>query len=152
LPEGIGLLRIEADREGHRHMARLISEWNEGINRFDRKGECLVAIYDRARLVGIGGLTQEPAIARALRMRRVYIIPTDRRKGIGRLLAAALVKRAVATASVITVHAGTDEAAAFWESVGFKSCSIGGVTHRLELMAPATRPPSDDNRADLAIQ
>jgi GNAT superfamily N-acetyltransferase len=151
LPEGIALLRTEADREGHRHMARLVNEWDEGINRFDRIGECLLAIYDGKRLVGIGGLTQEPQIARVLRMRRVYVPPADRRKGIGRLLVAALVKRAVVSASVIAVHAGTDEAAVFWESMGFKSCSIGGATHRLELMALPTRPSLDDNQADCLI-
>jgi GNAT superfamily N-acetyltransferase len=54
-------------------------------------------------LAGIGGLTIDPVIPAVLRMRRFYVRPAFRRRGVGRRLAAALLARAGGRA--ITVNA-----------------------------------------------
>jgi len=45
-------------------------------------------------LAGVGGMTVEAAMSGALRMRRFYISPAMRGRGIGRMLALALLDHA----------------------------------------------------------
>ena len=82
-----------------------------------------------AALAGFGGLTRDPAWPDALRMRRFYVRPAFRRCGLARMLAAALL--AGAGGRVVTVNAGTPDAPAFWEAVGFVQDERDGHTHRL---------------------
>lgn len=62
--------------------------------RFDRNGEALLAAHIAGVLAGIGGLTIEPVLLGALRMRRFYVRPPFRQAGIGRTLATALLEPA----------------------------------------------------------
>ncbi|MGV0819664.1 GNAT family N-acetyltransferase [Martelella sp. AMO21009] len=109
-------------------MDRLAGEWNEDF-RYDRNGECLMAVWYDSRLQAIGGVSRDPVVAEATRMRRFYVHPAFRRHGAGRALANALVAHAGATSRLIFVNAGTELAAAFWEAVGFESHNENGHTH-----------------------
>ncbi|EJT03579.1 GNAT family N-acetyltransferase [Rhizobium sp. CCGE 510] len=142
LPREIADLDSEAQQEGHFHITRLIEEWSAGDLRFERDGERLLGAYIGEALAGIGGLTIEPALSGALRMRRFYIRPEMRRHGIGRVLALALLNHARDFCSIVTVHAGNADAAKFWEAVGFQLCEWDGVTHRFEILSriPSGRP------------
>lgn len=53
LPEGIHALAQAAEQEGYRHIMRLVEEWSEGENRFDRVGEKLVAAFEADHVIGI---------------------------------------------------------------------------------------------------
>ena len=80
-------------------------------------------------LAGIGGLTVEPVIAHALRMRRFYVRPAFRRSGVGLQLATALLARVI-PGRLITVNAAPTSFP-FWESVGFTPHARDGHTHIL---------------------
>jgi GNAT superfamily N-acetyltransferase len=128
LPAGFDALREEARAEGYLFVERLATDWMSGTTRFDREGEALLAARVNGVLAGIGGLTIEPVVRHALRMRRFYVRPAYRRSGIGRMLATALLERAQRTSRLVTVNAGPGSAA-FWESLGFAPDARDGHTH-----------------------
>jgi GNAT superfamily N-acetyltransferase len=129
LPAGFDALRADALAEGFRQVERLAADWEAGTTRFDRDGEALLAARLNGVLVGIGGLTIEPAVPDALRMRRFYVRPAFRRIGVGRRLVTALLAGAGGDRS-ITVNAAPTSIA-FWESVGFNPDPRDGHTHIL---------------------
>jgi GNAT superfamily N-acetyltransferase len=129
LPAGFDALRAEALAEGFRQVERLGADWEAGRTRFDRDGEALLAARLNGVLVGIGGLTIEPVVPGALRMRRFYVRPAFRRIGVGRQLVTALLA-GVAGDRSITVNAAP-ASIPFWESVGFDPDLRDGHTHIL---------------------
>jgi GNAT superfamily N-acetyltransferase len=92
LPQGIDILRAEATCEGYRFLERLVTEWMSYRERFTREGEALLVAHVGSALAGIGGMTIDPAITGALRMRRFYVRASFRRLGIGRKLAISLLE------------------------------------------------------------
>ena len=79
----------------------------------------------------VGGLTIDPAMPEALRMRRFYVRKRFRRCGIGRQLALALLERAAAAARPVTVNAGSGSEP-FWTALGFIPDPRDGHTHVLK--------------------
>jgi GNAT superfamily N-acetyltransferase len=128
LPAGFDALREEARAEGQLFVERLAADWAARRMRFDREGEALLAAHVAGVLAGIGGLTIEPVMPGALRMRRFYVRPLFRRAGIGRKLATALLERARTTGLLVTVNAAP-ASASFWESLGFAADTRDGHTH-----------------------
>ena len=128
LPAGFDALRAEARAEGHAFVERLAADWEAHRMRFDRHGEALLAARVTGVLAGIGGLTIEPVLAGALRMRRFYVRPLFRRTGIGRKLATALLERAWSTSLLVTVNAAP-ASFSFWEGLGFAPDKRDGHTH-----------------------
>lgn len=109
----------------------LIQRWLDGTERYDRPGESVLAATSGDEVVGIGGLTRCPHVDGALRVRRFYVLPGWRRRGVARALAAQLVDHGFRHAETITCNARASAAAPrFWESVDFVPTSaIEGVTH-----------------------
>jgi GNAT superfamily N-acetyltransferase len=132
LPTGFDALRAEARAEGYRFLERLATDWLSGTTRFDREGEALLAARVNSALAGIGGLTIEPVVPDALRMRRFYVRLAYRRCGIGRRLATALLERAWSASRLVTVNAAP-ASAVFWESLGFAPDLRDGHTHIQQL-------------------
>ncbi len=131
LPEAFEALQAEARAETFQHVDRLTADWASGGMRFDREGEALFAAFVEGELAAIGGVTQDemdPDLG-ALRMRRVYVRPAFRRRGVGRALAGAMIQQGMAGAIVLTVNAGTPDAPAFWEAMGFVPDPRNGRTH-----------------------
>jgi GNAT superfamily N-acetyltransferase len=133
LPAGLPLLADKAREEGYRHLERLMTDWNSGEMRFSRPGEALLAAFLADEIVGVGGLTVEPKLQNALRMRRFYVLPQYRGQSIGRRLAETLIHNATGSASALTLNAGDDSAASFWERLGFARIDGDGFTHVLRL-------------------
>ena len=131
-PAGFDALREEARAEGHLFVERLAADWEARRMRFDHKGEALLAAHVAGVLAGIGGLTIEPVLPNALRMRRFFIRPQFRRAGIGRKLATALLERARDTSLLVTVNAAP-ASVSFWESLGFAPDMGDGHTHLQQL-------------------
>lgn len=133
LPVGFDALAVAADAEGHGNMRRLANDWASGAQRFDQAGEALLAAFMDGELAGVGGVTQEPEAGDepALRMRRLYVAPRFRRQGVAAAIASTLLQESLAQAALITVHAGGDLAARFWESQGFRPCSERPWSHEL---------------------
>ena len=109
-------------------MERLIAQWKSRAIRFDREGEALLAARVDGALAGIGGLTIEPVLPGALRMRRFYVRPLFRRAGIGRKLATALLEPVRIIGVLVTVNAAP-ASVSFWESLGFAPDMRDGHTH-----------------------
>ena len=130
LPPGFEVLRVEARAEGYRFLERLCADWASGTVRFDRPGEQLIVARMNGECAAIGGLTVDPVLAGALRMRRFYVSARFRRRGIGGQLASALLARALRSAAVVTVNAATGSEP-FWETLGFVAEPRAGHTHVL---------------------
>ena len=75
LPSDFDGMRAEAYVEGYR-LERLATDWAAGTTRFDRDGEVLLGARMDEILAGIGGLTLDPVVSGALRMRRFYVRPS----------------------------------------------------------------------------
>jgi GNAT superfamily N-acetyltransferase len=126
LPAGFEALCDEARAEGFGMLDRLAAEWSSGAMRFDQPGEMLLAAYVGDALAGIGGLTREPAIAGALRVRRFYVALAHRRHGTGRTIAEALLRRTAVRTITCNAAAGSE---AFWQALGFVPDRRDGRTH-----------------------
>jgi GNAT superfamily N-acetyltransferase len=76
----------------------------------------------------IGGITVDPIVAEALRMRRFYVRRAFRRTGIGRAIAQALLERTLRSVRVVTLNAAVDNVP-FWEALAFVPEARHGHTH-----------------------
>lgn len=161
LPDGVGPLAERARAEGIRIVDRVVGAWRDGTEVFDRPGEVLlvaVAAGDEvaddgaddgagddgaaagatARVVAIGGITVCPTVPGALRVRRFYVHPDHRRRGLARRLATRLLDEAATHTDRITCNAGASDAAApFWESLGFEPVDHPGITHERRSADPS---------------
>jgi GNAT superfamily N-acetyltransferase len=104
------------------------------MTRFDRDGEVLLAVRVNETLAAIGGLTVEPVVPNALRMRRFYVRPAFRRSGVGRELVRSLLAR-MPSNQVITAYAAPGSVP-FWEAMGFTPHPWDGHTHILDRTSP----------------
>jgi GNAT superfamily N-acetyltransferase len=133
LPVDFDQLRAESSAEGHHFLGRLANDWVSGVIRFDRPGEMLLAAYsDEDMLVGVGGITVDPEISGALRMRRFYVRSAFRRTGIGRAIAQTLLESAIRKVDIVTLNAAP-ASFQFWESVGFVPDQQAGHSHVLRV-------------------
>ncbi len=130
LPPGLDVLRQDARADGHRNMDRLADDWASGVQRFDAPGEALLAAFIADELAGVGGVTADPVLPGALRMRRFYVRAEFRRHGVGWRLAETLIANVPACVH-LAVSAGTEQAARFWEALGFMPDQRDGHTHTL---------------------
>ena len=133
LPFDFCVLRTEARQEGYLFLERLARQWTSGDMRFDRKDELLLAARKDGVTAGLGGITVDPADPDALRMRRFYVRSRFRQCGVGRALALTLLDRARRRGRIVTVNAGTTNAPAFWQALGFVAHSSQSHTHYLDL-------------------
>jgi GNAT superfamily N-acetyltransferase len=127
LPAGFDVLRQNAHAEGHRNMDRLADDWASGAQRFDAAGEALLAALVAGEFSGIGGISADPMMPGTLRMRRFYVRTEFRRHGVGRRLAETLIA-SVHLGVHLVVNAGTQQAARFWEALGFMPDQRDGHT------------------------
>lgn len=132
LPESFGDLVAEASGEGVRNMALLAESWRAGVH-FEDDGKALLAAFLAGELAGIGAMTPEPAaLEPARRLRRFYVRPALRRRGVATALASALIHEGFDSVRLLTVNARASQAAgAFWEAQGFRSDAGGPWTHAL---------------------
>ena len=93
-------LRLESQKQGHRFIARFVTEYKDGTNRFALPGEALFGVYDDERLIAIGGLNRDPFLENDSvvndgvgRVRHVYVLTEFRRQGVGTLLLESISRR-----------------------------------------------------------
>ena len=129
-----GILR-ESQSEGYGMVARLLAEYRSGANRFDAPGEALFTCLSGDVVVAVGGLNREldEALARAGRVRRLYVMPAYRDRGLGRALVEAVCGLAQQHFDLLTVNVGKLKAYAFYEHLGFARVERPGITHIKEL-------------------
>jgi GNAT superfamily N-acetyltransferase len=147
LPADLDDLAEAAEAEGYNHIHRLLADWRDGKERFTSDGCLLLAAYASdghapPQAVAIGGVTRDPFLQDALRLRRFYVRPEVRRQGLGASLATALIQEASATGKAIVVHAGDERAAKFWESLGFSQVHGANHTHDLTQAGKSSPDPA----------
>jgi GNAT superfamily N-acetyltransferase len=131
---GMEQLQVEALQEGVLFIERLWAEWQNGLNRFAAPGEKLYGCMDQAVLVAIGGLNQDPFEGRRGigRIRRVYVRPAWRNKGIGEALVHTLVEDARTSFTALHLRTDNPTAARLYERVGFSRSMNLNATHVLD--------------------
>jgi ribosomal protein S18 acetylase RimI-like enzyme len=123
--------------EGFHFIERLVREWEEAQQRFNRPGELLLAVYEEEEIVAIGGLTADPYSGEPAlgRLRHIYVRPDARRRGIGRRLVRILEQAAGQTYRALVLRTDSPAAAGFYEMLGYVRLPFGGTaTHRRELV------------------
>ncbi|HHT7225326.1 TPA: GNAT family N-acetyltransferase [Bacillus cereus] len=111
----------DSEEEGFNFLIRLISEYKNEINTFNKTGECLYGIFQGDMLIGVGGLNEDSYTKdnKIGRLRRFYISKDFRRIGLGNLLLNQLLCHAEKYFEVIVLHADTKEGDAFYTANGF---------------------------------
>lgn len=139
LPDRLDRLAEQAAAEGIRIVARVVSRWRDGSERYGEPVERLYVAVDTEQdtPVGLGGLTRCPDVAGALRMRRFYVAPAYRRHGVAQQLAQRLIEDAVGATTTLTCNARASAAASpFWEAMAFEPVDGPNITHLRHLPAP----------------
>jgi GNAT superfamily N-acetyltransferase len=128
---GLDELRADARAEGYNFMDRLANEWQSGVNRFDAPGEMLCGHLGNGLLVAAGGLNRDPFAGRAEvgRIRRVYVRPAWRGRGIGAALVSVLIEEARQNFACVRLRAENPVAARLYERLGFERIADANATH-----------------------
>ena len=123
LPTELPNLAAKAESEGFRFLVLLVKEFRDGTNRFAEQGEALFEVRDRETLIGIGGLNVNPYDKSGTtgRVRRLYIHPDYRGKGIGKLLMRTIEQRASQTFTELHLRTDTHDGARFYEALGYRN-------------------------------
>jgi ribosomal protein S18 acetylase RimI-like enzyme len=127
---------IESSKnEGFNHLLRLQEEYKNGLNRFTNPGEVLFIAKSGDKIIGICGLTRDPyQRADVGRVRRLYVLPEFRNKGIGKVLTKNVISKAVMYFNQIELKTDNEMASIFYKNLGFKETeSSKFTTHILEL-------------------
>jgi GNAT superfamily N-acetyltransferase len=131
-------LLSESERLGSRIVRRLVEEWDNRANRFDRPGEALFGAWVDGRLVGVCGLNIDPYAGheRIGRVRHLYVLSAFRRSGVGRQLVARVLQAAHGRFDELRLRTNNSPAAQLYETLGFTTC-IGSdtSTHAAKLAA-----------------
>jgi GNAT superfamily N-acetyltransferase len=131
LPDArVPLLTRMADAEGFNFLDRLETDWVSGENRFDRAGEILLGAHDGAALIAIGGLNIDPfGTPNCGRLRRVYVVPSHRGCGVGKLLVGKLLDHARQNFGRARLRTDTECASQFYLRLGFHRIDDPNATH-----------------------
>jgi GNAT superfamily N-acetyltransferase len=130
---GMETLHAEAQAEDYDFVDTLLSEWATGENRFEKTGEALCGCLENGTIVAIGGLTIDPFLdsAEVGRIRRVYVRPDWRNRGIGRALVTRLIEEARKNFDAVRLRAENSDAGRLYERLGFIPIDDLNATHIL---------------------
>jgi ribosomal protein S18 acetylase RimI-like enzyme len=105
-----------------------------GDNLFDRPGEAFFVAEVDGQLVGVCGLNRNPYDpgSRIGRVRRLYVARAYRRQGIATELVSSVIHVAASHFDELEVRTKTEEASAFYRSLGFLPVARVHATHVLE--------------------
>jgi GNAT superfamily N-acetyltransferase len=144
LPAGIENLAADATADGHRLVEVLREDWASGTTRFDGQGEALFGAFLGEALLGLGGLTRDPYLKDGIagRVRRLYVVRSARRHGVGAMLVAAAVATGRAAGWPRLRVRAPAAAFAFYEACGFLR-AVGEVsaTHVMPLAGASPETP-----------
>ncbi len=129
-------LLTEANREGFQALQWLRDDWQSGSNRFSAPGEALFVARYEDRLIGICGLNRDPFVEDSTvgRLRRMYVHPQFRRKGVGRQLVFRAIQAGRKHFQSLRLRTISKGASAFYEALGFEPVEGNEVfTHILRL-------------------
>lgn len=126
----------ESESEGYRFLTRLVGDYKDGTNTFDKPGEALFSIRDKAgHVVAIGGVNQSPFSdnAQVARLQRFYVLDDARRMGVGSRLLKEIVDHSRGAFNELNVRTESSKADAFYRANGFEfDDSTSETTHLLK--------------------
>lgn len=100
---------------------RLVDNYHDGSNCFDRAGEGLWVVQDTDQVVAVGGINIDPYFSDdALgRIRHVYVHPEYRRSGLGATLMRAIEDHGEQHFESFQLFTTNPDAARFYEALGY---------------------------------
>ena len=123
LPDQIHLLADHAQQENFQQIKKLINEYQQQINLFNRSGEFLLLAYDDDQLVACGGLNtqinEQGEPSRIGRVRRFYVLPKYRQSGLGKRLLQELERHAKPNFSALCLRTELTSAARFFQKQNY---------------------------------
>lgn len=124
-PSEFGPLVEESVAEGHDFLRRLLREFEQGSNTFQRPGEGLWCARDaQGTVVGVAGLNQDPFQTDQVvgRLRRVYVAAAWRSRGVGRALVNQVLQAAQEHFPRLQLRS-SQQAMPFYDRLGFACVS-----------------------------
>jgi GNAT superfamily N-acetyltransferase len=135
-------LLSDSERLGSRIVRRLVEEWENGANRFDRPGETLFGARAAGLLLGVCGLNVDPYAGdeRVGRVRHLYVLSTSRGMGVGQQLVRRVIQAAQGRFDELRLRTSNPAAARLYEALGFRPRDDDGdYTHLARLAALPNR-------------
>jgi SAM-dependent methyltransferase/GNAT superfamily N-acetyltransferase len=128
-------LVVESEQAGSTFVRRLVDEWVNGANRFDRPGEALFGLRIDGRLIGVCGLNVDPYTdaARVGRVRHLYVLQAFRRHGAGRRLVTEVIDASRGVFDLLRLSTSNPAAAQLYEAMGFRA-TAGSIEHATHVM------------------
>ncbi|MDR7015425.1 GNAT family N-acetyltransferase [Acinetobacter sp. 3657] len=134
LPVQLDALIESSKIEGFRFLERLKYDFQNGENCFNQLGEALFTVYEQNRLIAICGLNQNPYddydVNKVGRIRRFYIHPLYRRKGVGHHLLSYIERYARAYFNELQLFTDTENAANFYQMMGYEKVALPHTSFR----------------------
>ncbi|NYF25366.1 GNAT family N-acetyltransferase [Sporosarcina sp. JAI121] len=127
----------ESEMEGYRFLTRLVNDYQDGTNTFNKPGEALLSVRNEdGEVVAIGGVNQSPFSedTQVARLQRFYVLDEARRQGVGSLLLKEIVEHSRGRFNEMTVRTESSKADAFYRANGFElDDSASETTHLMKL-------------------
>lgn len=133
--ERLADLLADSRADGHRALDRLINDWADGSNSFNKPGEAFfLTVRDDGAIIGAGGRNIDPYENNTMicRVRRLYVHSHWRNKGMARLLMKAILDVPPGAFTCATLHTNNPIAARLYESIGFIATGNPQTSHRME--------------------
>jgi GNAT superfamily N-acetyltransferase len=123
-------LRLAVHAEGIGIVRALLEQYASGERRFDQPGEFLLAARaENGAIIGVGGLSRVDDTT--ARVRRFYVLPDERRRGVATVLLREVLRRN--SFSRLELYAATPDATRLYERHGFRPVTAENHTHELEV-------------------
>lgn len=131
LPFDFNNLETEIETEGFNFLTKMRLEWFSNKNRFNKTGEALYGVFDKDKLIAIGGINLDPYIqeSKVGRVRHIYVLKDYRRMGLGALLVKEIINLGGNYFTKLRLRTDTVPASLFYESLGFQIVSEESATH-----------------------
>jgi GNAT superfamily N-acetyltransferase len=134
LPSEIESLIQISEKEGFNFLSRMRNKWNTEESQFDKTGEAYFGYFINEKLVGVGGINQDPYQPGTStgRVRHFYVHPEFRRKGIGAAILKKVVRVGCEYFNRLRLRTLNPEANHFYEAFGFSQVLDESATHELK--------------------
>jgi GNAT superfamily N-acetyltransferase len=134
--ERLHYLEAMSVAERHRHIRKLVHEYQSGQNQFRASGEILLTAIVDGKMVGVCGLNRMNLEngEEIGRVRRLYVLEPYRRYRVGKTLMTAIIQEAHRHYRALVLYTDNPVADVFYRNFGFSSCSnVGKSSHWLDL-------------------
>src|SRR5690554_3978160 len=132
----LGFLVNDSLSQEYKFVMRLVDEYADGSNKFDKKGESLFVTIIDGEVVGIGGLNIDPylGLTDVGRVRHLYVLLKNRGAGVGKELLRTIIEEAQLHFRKLTLFTNNPVADKLYRDFGFtKAEGIYKASHILEM-------------------